>query len=293
MDLRRIDAAIAAYGARADAALDARLAFFRGVWGVMGQHEQAAAERGIPGLEAEDVRGCLQRGVPVLAERPAPVTPEALAAAVSDVAGRFAAHEGFAPSARELARSCDWAAFVDGLPVGEHAGSRPAAFLDATAQAAHERWGEDAGLMASVVLLGLRTQLAPVADRVTSLLAASARHDVAPRTCPVCGSEAAVASVGPAPSGKQNGRVLWCAQCGCSWEFERVRCARCGTRNQAHLHYVGIAGDAAHRAHCCDECGGYVRTRFVEALDRTPLCFEVEDVVMADLDAAAQAGLLR
>lgn len=259
----------------------------------MDRHERAAAERGFPELTAEDVQSCLQRSAPVLTEHPAPVGAVALVAATVDVAGRFAKHEGFAPSARELLRSCDWAAFVDGLPVDELAGCRPAAFLDMALQAARERWGADAEIMASALSLGLRALLKPVAERTSRLLASSAQHAAMPRTCPACGSEAAVASVGPTPSGKQNGRVLWCAQCGCSWEFERVRCARCGTRNQARLHYYGILGDEAHRAHCCDECGGYLRTRFMEDFDRTSLCYEVEDVVMADLDAAVQAGLLQ
>ena len=77
-----------------------------------------------------------------------------------------------------------------------------------------------------------------------------------------------------------------CAQCGCAWEFERVRCVRCGTQNQSRLHYFNLEGDEAHRLATCDECGGYTRTVYEEdAL--APFSFEVEDVVMAKLDLVA------
>lgn len=72
------------------------------------------------------------------------------------------------------------------------------------------------------------------------------------------------------------------------WEFERVRCVRCGTRNQGHLHYHSIEGDDAHRIQSCDECGGYIRSVFEEdELQLAPFSFEVEDVVMTRLDVIA------
>ncbi|WP_371298187.1 formate dehydrogenase accessory protein FdhE [Paraeggerthella sp.] len=73
---------------------------------------------------------------------------------------------------------------------------------------------------------------------------------------------------------------------GTAWDFERVRCARCGTQNQAHLHYFNVEGDDAHRIATCDECGGYVRTVYQEDV-LAPFSFEVEDVVMARLDLIA------
>lgn len=291
MNLKLADAAIAAYRAQGDEKLNARLDFFRTVWGVLDAHEKAAAERSVPVFTEERTRHCLKRGVPLLAETPVAVASVALTAAVADVARAFAGHEGFSDEAREQLLACNWASLVGGLPVNL-AGRKPDAFLDMAVQAAHERWGENASLFASALSLALRSQLAPAAARgakaVERAVSKGAEH---PRACPVCGGEPAVAAVGPAPSGKKNGRVLWCAQCGASWEYERVRCARCGTRNQAHLHYHGVVGDHSHRLHCCDECGGYVRTRFVEELDRTPLCFEVEDVAMANLDAVAHSIL--
>ncbi len=106
----------------------------------------------------------------------------------------------------------------------------------------------------------------------------------------MCGGAPVAGRVGGESSTQGRGKTLWCAQCGTSWEVERVRCARCGTQNQAHLHYYNVEGDDAHRIATCDECGGYLRTVYADdAL--APFSFEVEDVVMARLDAiAAERG---
>ena len=64
---------------------------------------------------------------------------------------------------------------------------------------------------------------------------------------------------------------------------------RCSTRNQGNLHYFNIEGDEGHRIGTCDECGSYIRTRFAGEGDNAPYSPEVEDVVMARLDAVAMA----
>ena len=146
---------------------------------------------------------------------------------------------------------------------------------------------EDAArLGAMAAALALRAFLegpATAVERARREAGADEPHSV---RCPVCGGEAAVAQVSGAPAGQGRAKRLWCAQCGCAWEFERVRCVRCGTQNQAHLHYYNVEGDDAHRIATCDECGGYTRTVYEEdAL--APFSFEVEDVVMAKLDLVA------
>ena len=93
--------------------------------------------------------------------------------------------------------------------------------------------------------------------------------------------------MGGESSTQGRGKTLWCAQCGTSWEVERVRCARCGTQNQAHLHYYNVEGDDAHRIATCDD---YLRTVYADdAL--APFSCAVEAVVMARRDAiAAERG---
>ena len=102
----------------------------------------------------------------------------------------------------------------------------------------------------------------------------------------MCGGEAGAARVGVTKHSDGRGKELWCPQCGAVWEFERVRCARCGTQNQSHLHYFNIEGDDAHRLATCDECGGFMRTVYQDSA-LAPFAFEVEDVVMARLDLLA------
>ena len=63
-------------------------------------------------------------------------------------------------------------------------------------------------------------------------------------------------------------------------------CGVCGTENASRLHYFHVEGDSSHRLQNCDECGQYQRMVFEEDLS-IPLSMEVEDVVMAKLDAIA------
>ena len=53
------------------------------------------------------------------------------------------------------------------------------------------------------------------------------------------------------------------------------------------MGYFNIEGDEGHRIGTGDECGSSIRTRFAGAGDNAPYSPEVEDVVMARLDAVA------
>ena len=214
MNLKAIDAAIAAYRTNLDEGDVSRLAFFRELWGV--QAEAAShVDLGYEVPDADSLKTWARHGEPVLSHAPVKIEAGAMAAALA-----------------------------------------LRAFLEGPATAV-ERALREAG--------------------------ADEPHSV---RCPVCGGEAAVAQVSGAPAGQGRAKRLWCAQCGCAWEFERVRCVRCGTQNQSRLHYFNLEGDEAHRLATCDECGGYTRTVYEEdAL--APFSFEVEDVVMAKLDLVA------
>ena len=147
---------------------------------------------------------------------------------------------------------------------------------------------QGARLGATLGSLALRPLIEGPAARVSAALAdACADGGARPLACPVCGSAPALAHVGGETSTAGRGRRLACLQCGTSWEFERVRCARCGTTAQTSLHFYHVEGDDAHRLATCDECGGYLRTLYAaDAL--APVAYEVEDVVMARLDAIAR-----
>lgn len=143
-----------------------------------------------------------------------------------------------------------------------------------------------APLAALLASLALRAQLEKPA---ASLVGACKKEGVelsSSLVCPVCGTAPMMAHVGAASASAEHGRVLVCGQCGTAWDFERVRCARCGQRDQTKLHFFNVEGDDAHRIATCDECGGYIRTLYSESA--LALCsYEVEDVLMARLDAIA------
>ena len=168
------------------------------------------------------------------------------------------------------------------------AGCNPAAYVESFVELLEDDgMDEDAARIgAAAAALALRALLEGPAAAIEQARRAAGADEPHGVRCPVCGGEAAVAQVGDAPAGQGRGKRLWCGHCGCVWDFERVRCARCGTQNQGHLHYFNLEGDEAHRLAACDECGGYTRTVY-QADALAPFSFEVEDVLMAKLDLVA------
>ena len=112
-----------------------------------------------------------------------------------------------------------------------------------------------------------------------------------PLACPVCGYSETLSWVGEFTAHHGNERVKYCPLCASQWAFERIRCGRCGTKNQGHLHYTNEEHDNSHRILICDECHSYERVVFQEHLESPAFSIEVEDVVMAPLDALAQSVL--
>ena len=297
MDVKKIHAASAAYAARGERAQAERLAFFGAVWGAQESIERESADAiGYTCPSSTEVADWAASGVSVLSQAPVPVTAAILGSAAENIAQRFIEKGGFSQEVVDMLENADWKRIAALAPV-EIAGANPEAYLDAVmAQLDAHSQQLDARMVGFVLSAALKPLLASAASAVCGLARAGlvALHTPEggkPLTCPVCGGEPTIAYVGPNPFSSGNGRMLWCGQCGAEWEFERVRCARCGTHNPAHLHYISVQGDDAHRVHMCDECGGHLRTRFVDTNDLTPFSYEVEDVVMADLElAAAQAA---
>ncbi|WP_172135951.1 formate dehydrogenase accessory protein FdhE [Adlercreutzia sp. ZJ473] len=289
MNLKLIDAAIAAYTGKLDDADAARLAFFRALWDV-----QAACAAEAPAQVAweapapSDVRAAYEDARPVLSVAPVAIDADALAAALGKLAGVFADAGGFPDNVVAAFARVKWDRVVRASDLAL-AGSDPSAWLaDFAAVLADDGMTEDqAHLGALAASLALKVQLERPAQAAMGALRAAGAAEPRPLLCPVCGSAPHLAHVGGATSSAGRGRALVCPQCAAVWEFERVRCARCGTRSQAHLHFFNVEGDDAHRLATCDECGGYIRTLYSEdAL--APCSYEVEDVVMARLDAIAQ-----
>lgn len=290
MNIKAIDAAIAAYKDTIDEADARRLGLFRELWGVQ---DAIAAELGYgPAWRAPSTQFLidgLQSDATVFSISPVVIDPALLGSAIERLVRCMDYQGALAPEQSAALAGVDWGKVVSS-PVLQTAGAVPGAWLE-DFEGACASIGLDAGsarMAALIASLALRPFLENPACRAIKEIADVGIDQHRFTACPVCGCEPAIARVAGGTAAKGRPRTLWCGQCGTTWEFERIRCARCGTRNQAHLHYHSIEGDDAHRIQSCDECGGYIRTVFEEdELQLAPFSYEVEDVVMARLDAIA------
>ncbi len=287
MNRKLIDAALAAYEPVLDQADNDRLSFFRAVW----EEQAAVAECGdtaayqVPG-EA-DLRAWAGAGEPVFLHAPVQIEADALGCAMQRVAQVLAQRGGFPSSTAQALERTNWERMAAASDM-KLAGSDPSAFVEGFVQLLEDdgMTQDQARTGALAASLALRALLDQAAAATSKALRAAGAGDAHTLRCPVCGGQAVLARVGDTDGSHGRGKELWCSQCGTAWSFQRVRCGRCGTQNQGHLHYYNVEGDEAHRIATCDECGGYVRTVYQQdAL--APFAFEVEDVVMARLDLIA------
>lgn len=287
MNLKKIDAALVSYCKRLPEDDRVRLAFFRRLWDV-----QVDISKVVVGYEpppAERLRELNRLGSPVFSDVPV-VVDSALFVNTLEGVGSAAVESGVLPDGvcAALLR-VKWNRVVAASDVFE-AGRNPGVYLGGLADLLMDDGMTQDQARTAILLaaLALRRQLEAASALTMTALQEAQATEPHSLNCPTCGCQAAVACVGSSGMESAHGKTLWCGQCGTVWEFERVRCARCGTQNQSNLHYFNLEGDGAHRIATCDECGGYTRTVFAEdAL--APFSFEVEDVVMARLDAIACA----
>ena len=284
-NLKMADAAIAAYSDTTDDTVRAQLAFFRAVWeGQACLSAVLASDYDIP--DSEHLKRLASEEVAVLVDRPADLDGRALTEAAGRMAAVMCEKGGFSEEACDALQDVNWASVCG--PAAAVAGKYPEAYVDSAYAVLRQAELPDDALQAaaSAVSLGLRALLDPIAEGVMRARSAAGLEEAHPVKCPVCGCASTLAIVGASSETAGGKRELWCGQCGARWAYDRVRCARCGTRNQGHLHYYHIDGDDNHRLQTCDECGGYTRTVFQEDL-LMPVCPDVEDVVMVKLDAVA------
>lgn len=306
MDLQRINAVVEAYRPTASADDMARLEFFQGIWQIQQSHAEAAGAAVDPATlpSAAELLDWFWACKPFLQQVPAAVDAKRLAACARELAAYLVEKGNFSQDACEGLKAARWADVVERAPI-DLAGSDPEGYIEAVANdlmddladVEPERAMERVRLVCMVLSLALRSQLEPVAASelmsISRAVQQGLTEHVKPLGCPVCGATATLAHVGPTHSSKVNSRTLYCGQCGATWDFERVRCACCGTQHQGHLEYLSLEGDEEHRVHVCSECGGYMRTHFTAPESRTAFVPEVEDVMMVRLNALAEAGKLK
>ncbi|MEG1513022.1 MAG: formate dehydrogenase accessory protein FdhE [Raoultibacter sp.] len=291
MNLPQIDAACAAYRKSIDANDANRLDFFREIWEVQERNaclSSAACSYEVPA--AERLQSLYRQGIPVFSQFPVLQDKACFSATARQLSDVVTSHGKFDPVVSEALRGTDWLRFAAETPF-ELAGIDPAAYLQTATGILRDEGVCDGALQITlaVVALALRALLEVPAAAVSAALSDEWPTESALVRCPVCGGEATAARVGEneASRGHGRGKTLWCAQCGTSWGIERIRCGRCGMQNQSHLHYFNVEGDEAHRIASCDACGHYLRTCYSDDAF-APFSFEVEDVLMANLDAIAR-----
>jgi FdhE protein len=128
--------------------------------------------------------------------------------------------------------------------------------LSGRVQAIHARargLGLDPGLAATV----LRLTLFAVLERFSAAVAHFREKVPWGRGyCPTCGSWPLLGEF----RGLEQTRFLRCGLCTSEWEFPRLLCPFCGTRDHHLLGYFHVEGEEARcRAATCDACRGYVK----------------------------------
>ncbi len=292
MNLKQIDGAISAYSTALSDEDRTRLEFFRSLWSVQKSiSEELCTDLEPVQVPQKIVTSCFTSQEPLLLDSPVAIDQDTLTKAIERVVSYLIESDAFSDSTASSLKRVKWDRLVAASD-SKLAGSNPCAYVDllqelllddnATQEAA--RTGR---LAVSFALKAILDSALKKTQQDIAKIETSSSH---PTQCPLCGSAPAVARVLGSGAIQGGAKQLWCGQCGTVWDFERIRCVRCGERNQSHLHYYNIEGDEAHRIATCDTCGGYTRTVYQED-SLAPFSFEVEDVVMTRLDMLAYEHL--
>lgn len=211
-----------------------------------------------------------------------------------DVLVRLAAVHAEALRAEEIETAdIDWSVFATDEAVAVLACDPEEFLADAVEAALAAGMSEDTVdvELIPVLSMGVRAMLTRYAETVSDLLAKGEDPVVdyeRRMTCPVCGSEAAMAVVGPTAN-TGNVKQLCCLRCGSHWKFERIRCAHCGDEAVSDLRYVHDEADQNHRLHVCSACGEATPTYFAPGTFEA-VSVDVEAVVLGALEAAWAAA---
>jgi FdhE protein len=269
----------------------ARLEFFREVWKIQSeQSELIAAECGYEAPPSEEAEKMYWAAEPFFLRYPVVIKQEDFARVLKQMAQHLSENAGFEELVVKALDNFDWDEFAQKADL-ELAGSGPPAFVNDCLERIDDLEVPvdlPATIFASVPTLALRAFLEKPAEQAMDglKLGDERMHSDSPTCCPACGSKPSLSLVGEGSALQGSGRTLFCTTCGTEWDFERIRCARCGSKDQTKLNYFNIEGDEAHRLQTCSDCGDYLRMVY-QGSSKNPICPDVEDVVMARLDMVA------
>ena len=124
----------------------------------------------------------------------------------------------------------------------------------------------------------LRPSLEVVAQKYTGRIA---RSEWSEGYCPICGKEPKIGQIRG-----EDGRFLFCNQCGFEWHYLRIKCPFCGNEEQQSLAYFTVEGDEQYRVDVCNECKRYIKiVDFRES--KKDANMDVEDIATLHLDILA------
>jgi FdhE protein len=124
----------------------------------------------------------------------------------------------------------------------------------------------------------LRPSLEIVAQKYADVIA---RSEWSEGYCPICGKEPKIGQIRG-----EEGRFLFCNQCGFEWHFLRIKCPFCSNEEQQSLSYFTVEGDEQYRVDVCNECKRYIKIVDFRESKREPN-LDVEDIATLHLDILA------
>lgn len=281
LNRKSIERSLARAMGHKDESVTARLAFFAPAL-LKAADLRKAMTLDLPEWSDEMVEAAHDSKATLLAQAPMMIDKERFLGVVNEITQALLANETIEGDLLARCQAVDWTRFASEDLLAT-AGRDPMAYL-----ADIEALASDDDLLDYYLLpvlgLSLRIFLDEAAEEGSRLIAKTATdtiHHNRPLACPVCGAEAAIASVTDTPL---NGHVkqLWCTCCGGHWVFERIRCAHCGDQAVSDLSYVHDEADEAHRLHVCAGCHTAFPTVF--AGEEMNFCADIEQIVMTGLE---------
>lgn len=277
MNIEYIEKCAKEYDGKLNEGEQQRLDYFLGLWNVMNdliEERGDSAPYQMPTLA--EVRDLYMNGTPLFAQFPPNVNAERYARATERIAAYLLENGDYDAEVVEAVNEVDWLDFV------------------VRQNSEHVRLDMDdlgtriAGL---VLLLAQFTFYEPVTEMFMDAIKGDRMVETHPLACPVCGMGASISVIDRNEAFEGTGRTLYCSQCGTSWEFDRIRCARCGCEDEEKLQFVNIGDAKNHQVQLCDNCGGFIRTTFVDP-NLPEVAPIVEDVVSTPIEEVIRAGAL-
>lgn len=287
MNIENVNRAADAYLAESNGPAAVRLEFLKGLWALQAGLAEMTPAQTVP--EPDAALEALAAGQPIFSAASPSVPADVYQAAVDSIityvleAGVLEEGEAAALADADVSSALADAPVASAVQDFDLFVTQVSRSLESASDAA-----PSLATLAFILHSALVPFMVTASEGALEAMGDSATSGWASGQCPVCGAAAAMGRMGESTKLKGSERTLWCSQCHAEWSYERLRCARCGSRIQSKLRYAYEESDPAHRLHLCDECHGYLKVTFEDAMDK-PTEMVVEEAASMALDAIARA----